>query len=72
MGVDHVDRLADEALGRAYGDPTPIAFDFAWPIRDELGDDTQVISFSIDRPNNSTPPVVIAWPPKVKGCSTRP
>lgn len=30
--------------------PTPIAFDFAWPLNDELGDDTQVISFSIDRP----------------------
>jgi len=30
--------------------PTPIAFDFAWPIREEVGDDIQIISFSIDRP----------------------
>ncbi|MEN8149922.1 MAG: outer membrane protein assembly factor BamA [Planctomycetota bacterium] len=30
--------------------PTPLAFDFAWPLRDEEGDDLQVISFSIDRP----------------------
>lgn len=30
--------------------PQPLALDFGWPVRKERGDDTQVISFSIDRP----------------------
>jgi outer membrane protein insertion porin family len=30
--------------------PTPIALDFAWPVRQERGDDTQVFSFTFDQP----------------------
>ena len=30
--------------------PTPLALDFAWPLRDEKGDDLQVFSFTFDRP----------------------
>jgi outer membrane protein insertion porin family len=30
--------------------PTPVALDFGWPVRKVDGDDTQIISFSLDRP----------------------
>ncbi|MHC4858854.1 MAG: BamA/TamA family outer membrane protein, partial [Planctomycetota bacterium] len=36
-------------LGRIFG-PVPLALDFAWPIRREEGDDTQLVTFSISRP----------------------
>ena len=30
--------------------PVPLALDFAWPLKSEKGDRTQVVSFSIGRP----------------------